>query len=123
MTIRDDSSSCYNSSGQLDKNISRLVKLTDDSNTPGRAFTESLMKNALGELGRLEVKNENGKNIIIKSNWLEKTMGWAAMVAVACGALLAIVVSTILKMSFLLEVIIVLTMFLHWLTYLGERIL
>jgi len=110
------------SATQLDKNFSRLMKLTGDSNKPSRTFTESLINGALNELKQLEVEKADSKNITIQSNWWEKTMGWAAMIAVACGAGLVVVISVFLKMNLLLEVIVVLTMVFNWLSYLGGRI-
>lgn len=47
---------------------------------------------------------------------------WAAMIAVACGAGLVVIISVFLKMNLLLEVIVVLTMVFNWLNYLGGRI-
>ena len=105
---------------QSDENISRLVKLTDDSNKPGKALVESLINNALSELKKLNIAK---KQEIINVSWWEKTMGWAAMFAAACAAGLAIVASALLKISFFLEAVVILTMFFNWLTYLGGRIL
>jgi hypothetical protein len=99
-----------------DENISRLVKLADDSNKPGKAFTDSLINNALGKLKRLETAKQH-------ISWWEKSMGWAAMFAAACAAGFAFAVSVLLKISFFLEAAFVLTMFYNWLTYLGGRIL
>jgi anti-sigma-K factor RskA len=107
---------------QLDKNLSRLVKLTDRSNKPGRKFTESLISGALGELKQLQLQKSGAKNVAVRSNWWEKTMGWAAMIAVACGAGMAFAVSVFFKMNLLLEIIVVLTMVFNWLDYLGGRI-
>ena len=123
MKQEDDNLFYHSSISQSDKNISRLVKLADDSGKPGGAFTESLMDSALSELKQLEVEKKNEKQIFSKLNWPEKALGWAAMVAAACGAGLTVVVSTLLKMNFVLEAIVVLTMFFNWLTYLGGRIL
>jgi hypothetical protein len=107
---------------QLDKNFSRLMKLTDRSNKPGRKFTESLVNSALGELKQMKVQKAGAKDIAVRSNWWEKTMGWAAMVAVACGAGMAFAVSVFFKMNLLLEIIVVITMVFNWLDYLGGRI-
>jgi hypothetical protein len=49
-------------------------------------------------------------------------MGWAAMIAVACGAGMAFAVSVFFKMNLLLEIIVVLTMVFNWLDYLGGHI-
>ena len=107
---------------QLDKNFSRLLKLTGESNQPGGKFTAELINGALNELKKPEVKTAEVKNVTIRTNWLEKAMGWAAMIAVACGAGLVVVVSVFLKMNLLLEIVVVLTMVFNWLNYLGGRI-
>ena len=122
MKRTDDNLSSNDSATQLDKNFSRLLKLTGESNKPSGTFTESLINDALNELKQLEVKKADSKNITIQSNWLKKTMGWAAMIAVACGTGLVVVISVFLKMNLLLEVIVVLTMVFNWLNYLGEYI-
>ena len=107
------------SAKQLDKNLSRLLKLTGESDKPGRTFTESLINDALNELKQLDVKKAESKNVMIRSDWLEKTMGWAAMIAAAFGAGLVVVISVFLKMNLLLEVVVVLTMVFNWINYLG----
>jgi len=107
---------------QLDKNFSRLLKLTGESNKPGRLFTESLINGALNELKQSGADEADAKNVTIRSGWVEKAMGWAAMIAVACGAGLVVVISFFLKMNLLLEIIVVLTMIFNWLSYLGGRI-
>jgi hypothetical protein len=122
MNPNNDNLSSDDSVTQLDKNFSRLMKLTGESNKPGRKFTESLINGALNELKQLEVKRADSKNITIRSNWLEKVIGWAAMVAVACGTGLVVVISVFLKMNLLLEIIVVLTMVFNWLSYFGGRI-
>ena len=104
---------------ELDKNFSRLLKLTDQSNKPSRTFTESIINNALNELKQLDVNKAEAKNILIRSNWLERTMGWAAMIAAAFGTGLVVMISFFLKMNLLLEVIVVLTMVFNWINYLG----
>jgi hypothetical protein len=106
----------------LDKNLSLFLKQTDRSDKPGRTFTESLINDALNELKQLDVKKAESKNIIIRSNWLEKTMGWAAMIAVAFGAGLVVVISFFLKMNLLLEVVVILTVVFNWINYLGGKL-
>jgi hypothetical protein len=120
MKQEDNNLSYCSSVSQSDENISRLVKLANDSNKPGKAFVESLINNALGELNQLKTAK---KQEIMKLSWWEKTMGWAAMVAAACAAGFAIAVSTLLKINLFLQAIVILTMFFNWLTYLGGRIL
>ena len=50
-------------------------------------------------------------------------MGWAAMVAAACGAGLAFVVAALLKVNTFLTATVIMTMFVNWLNYLGGLIL
>ena len=122
MKRHNDNLSNDDSATQLDKNFSRLLKLTGESNEPSREFAAELINGALDELKPLEIKNADSENIMIRSNWFEKSMGWAAMLAVACGAGLVVVISVFLKMNLLLEIIVVLTMVFNWLNYLGGRI-
>lgn len=122
MKQNNENLSSEDSVTQLDKNFSRLLKLTGESNKPGRIFTESLINGALNELKQSEVKKAEAKNVTIRSNWLEKIIGWAAMIAVACGAGLVVVISVFLKMNLLLEIVVVLTMVFNWLNYLGGHI-
>ena len=103
-----------------DENISRLVKLADDSNEPGKAFTQSLINDALGELKRLNIAKQREP---INVSWWEKAVGWAAMFAAACTAGFAVVVSALLKISFFLEAVVIATAFFNWLTFLGGHIL
>ena len=122
MKRNNDNPSSDNSVTQLDKNFSRLLKLTGEPNKPGGKFAAELINGALNELKQLEVKKADSGNVTIRSNWWEKAMGWAAMIAVACGAGLVVVISLFLKMNLLLEVIVILTMVFNWLSYLGGRI-
>ena len=122
MKRQNDNLSSDNSVSQLDKNFSRLLKLTGESNKPGRKFTETLINGALDELKQPDIKKAETKSITNRSRWLEKAMGWAAMIAVACGAGLVVVISVFLKMNLLLEIVVVLTMVFNWLNYLGGRI-
>jgi hypothetical protein len=104
---------------QLDKNLSRLLKQTGESNKPSRTFTESLISNALNELNQPDVIKAESKHVMIRSKWLERTIGWAAMIAVAFGSGLVVLISVFLKMNLLLEVIVVLTIVFNWINYLG----
>jgi len=114
------------------------VKLADDSNKPGRAFTESLINNALGKLEQLKtVRKREEKNIIIKVSWWEKAMGLAAMIIIkvswwekAMGLAAMIAVVCLAGLCFLVSQInssfaaIVLTiMFINRFVYLGGLIL
>jgi hypothetical protein len=122
MKRTNDNLSNNDSATQLDKNFSRLLKLTSKSNKPSITFAESLINGALDELKQSEVTKAEVKHVTIRSGWLEKAIGWAAMVAVACGAGLVVVISVFLKMNLLLEIVVVLTMVFNWLNYFGGRI-
>jgi len=124
MTRKNDNLPFGDSAMQLDTNISRLVKLADDSNKPSSAFIKSLIDSALYELKQSETQRKpQEKSIILKVSWWKKTMGWAAMFAAACGTGLAVILSTMLKINTFLSVIVILTMFANWLIYLGGLIL
>jgi hypothetical protein len=122
MKRKNDNQSRDDSATQLDENISRLLKLAGESNKPSRTFTESLIDGALNELKQLET-GKTEKHVVVKSNWLEKAVGWAAMIAVGCGTGLTVLASVALKMNLFLQTTLILTMFFNWLTYLGGRIL
>jgi len=124
MKPKDDNSFYYNRIIQLDKNISRLIKLADDPTKPRKAFTESLISNVLGELNRSVAAYERTReNILMKVGWLDKAVGWAAITAAACVAGLAFVVAALLKVNTCLAAVAVMTMFANWLNYLGGLIL
>ena len=121
MNQKDNNLLNQNSMNQQDKNISRLMKLADDSNKPSRAFTESLIENALGKLEHLKAKtNRNEKNITIKVNWWEKVMGLAALFAVVCLAGLGFVAS---QMSSFFAIIVFAVMLINRIVYIGGLIL
>jgi len=120
MKLKNDNLLCRDSLAQSDRNISRLVKLTDDSNKPSRAFTESLINNALGKLEQLKTVKREEKNIILKVSWWEKAMGIAAMIAVVCLAGFGILVS---NLNSFFAVIVVTVMFINRFIYLGGLIL
>ncbi len=121
MKPKHDNLLCRDSLTQSDRNISRLVKLADDSNKPGRAFTESLINNALAKLEQLKTtKKREEKNIIMQVSWWEKAMGLAAMIALVCLAGFSILVSNI---NSFFAVIVLTIMFINRFIYLGGLIL
>ena len=108
----------------LNNNISRLVKLAKDTNKPGKVFTDSLTDDAVSELKRLAAKrNHRTKGIIPAIRWLEKTVGWAAMIVAACGAGLVSIIPMFLQLNAILVAVTSVTMFLNWLNYFGGLIL
>jgi len=114
-----DNISNDDSATQLDKNFSRLLKLAGRSDKPSRRLRQFLIHDALNELKQTHVEKPAAKNVTVRPNWLERITGWAAMIAVAFGAGLVVMISFLLKMNLLLEVIVVLTMVFNWLNYLG----
>ncbi|MHC4913716.1 MAG: VWA domain-containing protein, partial [Planctomycetota bacterium] len=69
----------------LEKNISRLVKLAGDSEKPAKAFSDSVVEGALSELERAgtdQKREEGGKTM--KVNW-KRTLSWAAVIVIGCG--------------------------------------
>ena len=83
----------------LEKNISRLVKLTGDSDKPSKAFGDSLIEEALGELkGSGKGRKRDEKEIKMKVN-LKKALAWAAMIMIVCGLGIGVLVSNTKKAS------------------------
>ena len=124
MNDNDNNSFYYNGIIQLDKNISRLVKLAGDSSKPRKAFVESLITNTLGELNRsVEATKRARDNILRKISLLDKVTGVAAMITVLCGAGLSILVSVLVKMNAFVAVAVFVVMFVNWLVHLGGLIL
>jgi len=120
MNLKNDNLSFDDSVTQLNKNISRLVKLENDSNKPSRAFTQSLIDSALDELKRLKIKE---KGITSQVSCWKRAIGWAAMLAAACGTGLTFVVSALLAVNTFLTVIATITTFANWLTFFGGLVL
>ena len=104
----------------LDQNIERLLKAADTSSRPGAKFIESLVSRALDELK--QSRGSTAENLLgrVRFKPLEKSLGWAAMVAAACSAGLAIMASMFLKMNFVLQSIIGITMIFNWFKYIGD---
>jgi Ca-activated chloride channel family protein len=71
----------------LEKNISRLVKLADDSNQPGKVFTESLINGAIDELSQKAGSNARDRKSTIMT--AKKIFAYAAAILVVCGVLVA----------------------------------
>jgi len=77
----------------LEKNISRLVKLAGDSDKPGEKFTDSVIYNALRELKQpVNNSRREGRNKTMK---VMKIFSCAAAVIVAAGVIFGIVISNL----------------------------
>jgi hypothetical protein len=120
MKDRSDNLARDDGSAQLDQNISRLMKAASNSSRPGARFTESLIDRAVAELRRTQAAGQSRTSWAFGPAWLEKSLGWAAVVGAACSAGLAIIASILLKMSFVLQAAAVLTVLVNWFTYFGE---
>lgn len=71
----------------LEKNISRLVNQVGDSDTPNKAFTNSLIDEALGELKQPVGRQRDRRSTIMK---VKKIFAYAASILIVCGILLAL---------------------------------
>lgn len=121
MKRQDENFSDYDSDIQLEKNISRLLMLADDTGQPGRMFIDRLINNALAELGRAETNSEREqKKTVVTISQLEKV---AAMVAVGCGAGFSVLFNVLANVSSLSTGIILIVMFVNRLIYYGGLIL
>jgi Ca-activated chloride channel family protein len=79
----------------LDKNISRLVKLAGDSDKPSKAFSDSLIEDALKQLkeGGADSKRE-GKDKTMKFNRI-KILSWAAVIVLVGGLAAALMMPSL----------------------------
>ena len=76
----------------LEKNISRLVKLAGDSNTPSEAFADSVVKDALDELkGSKAGRKREGNGKFTKVKWL-KIFAYAASIIIVSGVVIALTI-------------------------------
>ncbi len=76
----------------LEKNISRLVKLAGDSNEPSGAFADSVMKDALDELkGTKAGPKREGNGRFTKVGW-PKIFAYAASIIIVSGVVIALTV-------------------------------
>jgi hypothetical protein len=106
---------------QLDNNISRLVKLAERPDKPGKEFTESLMKDVFEELRQADsgAVRGNGNMTVIFSHW-EKV---AAMIAVVCSAGFGLLVYILAQVNSFFAAIVLISMLVNGFVYFGELIL
>lgn len=81
----------------LEKNISRLVKLTGDSSNPSRVFADSLINNAVGELTESAADQKRGeKDKPMKTRWI-KIFAYAASILIVCSVVIALTIPSLNK--------------------------
>ncbi|MBN2181823.1 MAG: hypothetical protein JW715_07895 [Sedimentisphaerales bacterium] len=121
MKTKDDAFFRDESGNPLDRNISRLVKLADDTGSPSRVFTKLLLEDALKKLSRTnkDVNCNRGKMTVVISQW-EKI---AAMVAIFCGAGFGVFVSILAHINTVFAGIVLMVMVVNRLIYYGGLIL
>ena len=122
MKHNDDNLPGNDCSTQLDQNLSRLLKAASNASGPSERFSQSLIDLALGELRQTQATVQNRTSWAFGPPWVEQSLGWAAVFAAACSAGLVVIASILLKMSFLLQAAVVVTVLFNWFTYLGEYI-
>ncbi len=105
---------------QLDENLSRLLKAASNSSRPSARFTQSLIDRAITELMQTQATRQDRASWAFGPAWLEKSLGWVAVVGAACSAGLVVIASILLKMSFLLQAVVVSTVLFNWFTCFGE---
>jgi Ca-activated chloride channel family protein len=83
----------------LEKNISRLVKLSGDSSSPSKAFTNSLIDDAVSELKKSAAGQEREeRNKTTKTKWL-KIFACAASILIVCGVLIGLTVPSLKRVK------------------------
>lgn len=82
----------------LEKNISRLIKLAGDSDKPNKAFIDSLINMAVAELGQQDVSKSREKgNKTMKPRKLIKTFAYAALIIFCVTLVAAILMPSLTK--------------------------
>jgi hypothetical protein len=121
MEVNENNSFSNNPGTQLDNNISRLVKLSENPDKPGREFTDSLINNVLSELRKSNsgADREPSNMMVIFSQW-EKI---AAMIAVVCSAGFGFLVYILTQVNSLFAVVVMISMLINSIIYYGELIL
>ena len=75
----------------LEKNISRLVKLAGDSNQPPKGFTDSLINKAIDELSQQAGSaTRERKSKIMTTKKTLKVFAYAAAILLVCGVLISV---------------------------------
>ena len=77
-----------NENDNLEKNISRLVKLADDSGQPNKNFTDSLINSTINELTQKAGAPARERKSTIMT--VKKIFAYAASILVICGVLIAL---------------------------------
>lgn len=80
----------------LEQNISRLVKQVGDSDTPNKAFTNSLIDEALGELKQPVGRERDRRSTVMK---VTKIFAYAAAILIVGGILLTLVISPLSRLE------------------------
>ncbi len=120
MKQNDDNLTGSDGSSPLDQNLSRLLKAASNSSRPSERFAQSLIDRAVDELMQTQAAGKNRMSWAFGPVWMEKSLGWAAVVGAACSAGLVVIASILLKMSFLLQAVVVSTVLFNWFTCFGE---
>jgi hypothetical protein len=111
------------SENNLEENISRLVKLSDETGTPSAGFVDTLIHSTLEKLKQPDVgitPQRQGRFIGI--NW-DKVMGLAAVVTLVYGAGFEVLLSGLIRVSSFFTFTVLIAMIVNWLVYLGGFIL
>ncbi len=109
-----------NEKSNLEKNLSRLVKLAGDPDVPARGFADSLVEDALRELGQAGARPD----IAITANGrIDRIMRVAAAIAIVGGAAVQILLSGLAWAYPALAQTLLVTMSVNWFCYVGRLII
>jgi hypothetical protein len=107
----------------LKENISRLVKLSDESGTPSAGFVNTLIHSSLERLKQPDVEvTSQRQGRFIGINW-DKIMGLAAVITLIYGAGFEVLLSGLVRISSIFTFTVLIAMIVNWLVYLGGFIL
>jgi hypothetical protein len=107
----------------FEKNVSRLVKLSDESDTPSAGFVDTLIHSTLEKLKRPDAEiTPQRQGRFIGINW-DKVMGLAAVITLVYGAGFEVFLSGLIRISSFFTFTVLIAMIVNWLVYLGGFIL
>jgi len=112
-----------NKENNLEENISRLVKLSDESGTPSAGFVDNLIHSTIEKLKQPDAEvTPQRQSRFIGINW-DKIMGLAAVITLFYGAGLEVLLSGLIRISSFFTFTVLIAMIVNWLVYLGGFIL
>ena len=109
-----------NETDNLQRNVSRLVKLAADPAAPSKGFTDSLISSALQKLA---ADTGTSREVTFIRDRFDRAMAVAAAIAIVCGAAVQILFSILAWSYPAFAGTLIVTTTVNWLSCVGRLIL